>query len=195
MALYQTLDALLLSTLCGTGLAWMPASALVDALVPIVAGVWLAQTCYVLMLWSRGPTLSVIARLKHARIHRSHRCARPMDFAALLAFRLAYYAVFVGVYYWGAMAFGFELPLALVLASVPILQAIGSLPISPAGLGTQQAAMLYLFAGYGEAAAIIAFGLSFPLITIVLRSLIGAFYLGRLTNPRSPEAFLKERFG
>ena len=31
------------------------------------------------------------------------------------------------------------------LATTPIIQAIGALPITPAGLGTQQAAMLYLW--------------------------------------------------
>ena len=67
--------------------------------------------------------------------------------------------------------------------------AVGGLPISPAGLGTQQATMLYFFGtrfgGTESEAAIIAFGFSFPVVLTVGRGLVGAFYLREFAAARS----------
>ena len=103
----------------------------------------------------------------------AHACAGPessrpiarrpsRDLAVLVAVRACYFGAFV-LYFWlGTHAFHAGVPLLLAMAATPIILVVGALPITPAGLGTQQAAMLYLFAPYGSEAAILAFALSFP---------------------------------
>jgi hypothetical protein len=188
MVLYQTLDAILVSALCWIGLAQLPASPTRNALEPLVALFCLALAAYLLTIRSSRFAIRPLEQLRALSIHRTHRLASGRDILTILSFRLAYYSVFTGLYFWGTSAFGLALPVALIVASVPIIQGIGALPISPAGLGTQQAAMLFLFSGYGADGAIVAFGLSFPLLCIVFRSLIGWRYLGRLSPPAASSA-------
>jgi uncharacterized membrane protein YbhN (UPF0104 family) len=90
----------------------------------------------------------------------------------------------VGVFWLGSLSFGIELPLVLVVAATPAILLAGAIPITPAGLGTQQAAMLYFFSPYGDEAAILAFGLTFPVALILFRCLIGLRYLGDLPKLR-----------
>jgi uncharacterized membrane protein YbhN (UPF0104 family) len=80
------------------------------------------------------------------------------------------------------LAFGIDVPFTLVLAATPTIEAIGGLPITPGGLGTQQAAMLYFFGGHGSEAAIIAFGFSLPIALMLARSLLGLVYLSGVTT-------------
>jgi uncharacterized membrane protein YbhN (UPF0104 family) len=145
-------------------------------------GLSLLLVIYLCVIRSGHPRTQIVTRLRALSLHHAHSRAEPSDIVVILALKLAYSGVFVALYYWGAPAFGIELPLALVVASVPIIQGIGALPISPAGLGTQQAAMLFFFSGHGSDAAIMAFGLLLPASTIALRCLIGWPYLRRLTN-------------
>jgi hypothetical protein len=181
MAFYQTLDAILVSALCWIGLVRLQASATRDALEPLVALFCLALLAYLVIIRSSRFSVGPLERLRNSPFHRTHRLASSRDILTILSLRLAYYSVFLGLYVWGTSAFGLALPFALIVASVPIIQGIGALPISPAGLGTQQAAMLFLFSGFGPEGAIVAFGLSFPLLCIVFRSLIGWPYLGRFS--------------
>ncbi len=64
---------------------------------------------------------------------------------------------------------------------------IGALPITPAGLGTTQAALVLLFSPYvplpapgGRAAAILAFALIYYLFGIVSQALMGLWCLRKL---------------
>lgn len=182
MAFYQTLDAILVSALCWIGLAGTPAGPFFDVLAWIVGALFVSLVAYLALIRLSCVVRVPLDRVWKSTFHRTHRLATARDVATLLGLRLAYYVVFVGLYFWGAAAFGIELPLALVVASVPIIQSIGALPISPAGLGTQQAAMLFLFSGHGPDASIVGFGLSFPILAIVFRCLIGWPYVRRLSR-------------
>ena len=185
MALYQTLDGILLSGLCLIGLSQLAMTPPLRTLQILVALFATTLVAYLFLVRSSVYDRGWIARIRASKLHRSHRLATRADIATLLGYRFAYYVVFAAVYVVGTAAFGLDLPLALLIASVPIIQGIGALPISPAGLGTQQAAMLYFFTGHGPDAAIVAFGLALPVLCIVLRTLIGWPYLGRLTRARA----------
>jgi uncharacterized membrane protein YbhN (UPF0104 family) len=67
----------------------------------------------------------------------------------------------------------------------------GAVPITPAGLGTQQAAMLFFFASYGDEASILALGLTFPVALLLLRALLGLPYLKDL--PRLRQAMAEQK--
>lgn len=188
LAFYQTLDAILISSLCGLGISRLGGIGGQDSLDVWSTLAWIAATValslvtYLALIRSdrfEGPLLS---RLRSSAFHRTHRMATAADIATILALRLAYYGVFLVVYAWGTSAFQIDLPVALIVASIPILQCVGALPISPAGFGTQQAAMLILFAGHGDEGAIVAFGLALPLLCILFRCLIGLPYLRSITT-------------
>jgi len=140
------------------------------------------------VLRTRWPRLRWLTWWRGIKIHRVHRRFTLRDLTILLIGKSAYHFLYVLVVYFGTQAFDIHLPFALVLASTPIIQAVGGLPISPAGLGTQQAAMLYFFGGrFGSGApeaAIVAFGFSFPVALILGRSLLGLFYLKDLSQAR-----------
>lgn len=77
---------------------------------------------------------------------------------------------------WG---FGIEIPILTFAAIMALVGMFSILPIAPAGLGTRDAAMLYLFSRFGiDPSLIVAYSLSIFVLT-VLASSIGAFALIR----------------
>jgi uncharacterized membrane protein YbhN (UPF0104 family) len=63
---------------------------------------------------------------------------------------------------------------------VPLVLLIGALPLTPAGLGTSQAALIFLFSPYVplptpevRAAALLAFGLIYYFLGIMVQALLG----------------------
>ena len=98
------------------------------------------------------------------------------------AYRCGFYATFVLFFYAAARAFNMEIPLIALLAYVPIILLVISIPISAFGLGTSQAAMLVLFRDYGTPAQILAFSLAYSASIVVLRGAIGALYYGIITR-------------
>lgn len=200
MLLLQTIDAILLSTLAWIGLSNLPASGEVALLRTITSVFAVTLFAYLALAISQRPRAAWLLRIRGVSLHHAHRQARVRDLLVLAGWRGAYYAVFVAAYHFGLASFGIDLPLTVAVATVPIIQAIGALPITPAGLGTQQAAMLYFYSPYGAGSAsshggepaILAFGLAFPLLVLVLRCLIGSVYLaglgGAIPNSVPPAA-------
>ena len=86
----------------------------------------------------------------------------------------------------GGQAFGIHIPLALATASVPPILMAGALPITPAGLGTQAAAMLFFWGDYGDKASILAFGMVFPIALTLARCILGLLYVRDLRLLRNP---------
>lgn len=187
LLLYQSVDGLILASFATAGLTLLArdAVALGNARVATIAVVLVILANLVLLRATR-PTFRWLVWWRGLSIHHAQRRYELSDLVRIATIKGAYHLGFVLVYYYGASAFGIELPLALVLAAAPIIQAVGALPITPAGLGTQQAAMLYFFAGpfggNGSEAAIVAFGFSLPIALIVARCLLGLVYLGDLAR-------------
>ena len=149
---------------------------LVDAAAPLLG---------LALLRFDWPRVDWLESLRGQDVLHAQRAVEARDLLVLAALKTLFHVVFVGVFYWGPRAFGVEPPLVLVLAATPIILAAGALPITPAGLGTQQTALLFFFLpaspgveGGGAAAAILAFGLGFPLVTMATRGLLGLYYLG-----------------
>jgi uncharacterized membrane protein YbhN (UPF0104 family) len=129
------------------------------------------------LLRSDRPDWGWMQRVRAWSVFRSHRLATPQDFAVLLAIRAGYFSCFVAAFYFGAKAFGIDVSLTLAIASTPLILLAGALPITPGGLGTQAAAMLYLWGDTGDQAAILALGLILPIVLTGARVLLGLPYL------------------
>ncbi|MFK7896225.1 MAG: lysylphosphatidylglycerol synthase domain-containing protein [Myxococcota bacterium] len=202
LLLYQLLSLFALSILGVTGLLFWPlirgqeattsafpltstalpyALAITFSLASGIAGAYLA-------LRRDLPGWPLLRRVQQAPLFAAFRTTRIRDLLILSLIKIAYQTVFAGVFFCGLHAFGVEIPLTVVLIATPFIQIAGGLPITPAGLGTQQAAMIYFFAGaFGEAgneAAVAAFAFSFPFLLLLMRGGIGLSYLPDLQRER-----------
>src|SRR5262249_27444107 len=153
MIFYQTIDLLVLATLALVGSSALPASpeiAQIRRAAAIADGFAILQ--FAVIMTSR-PGWAWLQRVREVGIFSTHRQATVRDFVILTAARACYFSGFV-VYFWLATwAFRVATPLLFAMAATPIILVVAALPITPGGLGTAQAAALYLFAPYGTEAA------------------------------------------
>ncbi|MFO0688481.1 MAG: lysylphosphatidylglycerol synthase domain-containing protein [Myxococcota bacterium] len=192
LLLYQMLGIVILAAFAGAGALLAPAMPgsreVAGAAFALAAG-----TSGVLgLLRSDRPRLALLDELRALPLFASHRRVALEDVVAIGLLKTAYQLVFVLVYYFGLRAFGLAPSFFHVLVGTALLQAVGSLPISPAGLGTQQAAMLFLFsdpaAKGADGPALLAFAFTLPITTMTLRALLACLYLGDLARPSSGPA-------
>jgi hypothetical protein len=131
---------------------------------------------------------------------RITRRARLLAAAELLGWRLLFYASFVAFAAATLPAFGIHVPLRALIACVPVTLSIAALPITVSGIGSAQVAMLALYGGFAEPAAIVAYSLAHTASLIVLRLPIGLCFwpalAGATTRPEVPaRTELAERRG
>jgi uncharacterized membrane protein YbhN (UPF0104 family) len=184
MLFYGLIDALAMGALMLLGVSMLPASPALTTIGRVAAVIVGIQLVLLVFFWLRGPDWGWIRRVKALRVFRTHGLAKWSDVAFLLLIRSLYFGCFVLFFWVGTRAFHVEVPLLFMVASVPVILATGALPITPAGLGTQQAAMLYFFAPFGSEAQILAYGLAFPVALSLGRMLVGLFYVGDLRSLR-----------
>ena len=83
------------------------------------------------------------------------------------------------------------MPLAQGLALLPLVLFVAALPITPAGLGTVQAAQIVLLSSFAPGAtaaareaAVLAFGLAFAALGLAFQAATGALCLALLARRR-----------
>ncbi len=184
MFFYQTIDGMILAAFVLLGVLLLPESPETISLRNIALGFEVIQIAILVILMNTRPAWRWLERIRGLGLFRTHRIATLRDLFYLFAIKGLYFAIFVGVLWLGSFSFGIELPLVLATAATPAILMAGAIPITPAGLGTQQAAMLYFFSPYGDEAAILAFGLTFPVALILFRCLLGLRYLSDLPKLR-----------
>lgn len=181
---YNALDAIILVSLGFIGASFFGESAVVQSLQTLAgAALFLLVLSFTLLMASK-PRWRWIQKIRSVALVTTFRQAKTRDFAILMAIRAVYFFGFFAAFWIGSRAFGINLPLALTAASVPAIMMAGAIPISPAGVGTQAAVMLFFWSDYGEDAAIVAFGLVFPIAVTLARCLLGLFYVRDLTALR-----------
>ena len=177
---YQTFDGLVLMGLAFLGSLAFTESDAIDTVRRFAAIAFMIQCLVLILLTGSRPRWGWLERVRGASLVRSFRMVEPRDLFILGAFRLAYFLGFIGLFWAGSHTFGISIPPSLALASAPPILMAAAIPITPAGLGTQAAAMLFFWSDYGGKAEILAFGLVFPVALTLSRCLLGLFYLGDL---------------
>ena len=114
-----------------------------------------------------------VSRLGRGDFAAALRAYRVRDLARLVALRATLYASFAAFVWSTLPCFALEVPFIDVLARMPLVQSVAALPIAPGGLGTAQAAMLALFAGFGPAERWFAYGLLYSATLIAVRVPLG----------------------
>lgn len=174
---YSIFDTIVLLSLALAGAWSLQGSAELGSIESTAGGILFVTAASLAFLRAERPDWGWARRVRGWAVFRSHRLATPQDFAILLAIRTGYFGCFIATFYFGAMAFGLEVSLPLAMASTPLILLAGALPITPGGLGTQAAAMLYLWSGTGDPAAVLALGLTLPVALTGARVLLGLPYL------------------
>jgi uncharacterized membrane protein YbhN (UPF0104 family) len=178
MFFYQTIDGMVLAGSVLAGVLLLPETSETVSLRNAAIGFECFQVSILAVTMGQRPSWRWLDRLRGLGLFRSHQKANGSDLLVLFGLKGIYFAGWVGLFWLGCHAFGVSLPFHLALAATPAILMAAAIPITPAGLGTQQAAMLYFFSPYGDEAAILAFGISFPVALILFRCLIGLRYLG-----------------
>jgi uncharacterized membrane protein YbhN (UPF0104 family) len=184
MLFYQTIDGIVLGTLTLAGLWTLEPSARLDSLARFAAILVAFQVATLAVLMSRRPDWGWIRRVRGLGIFRTHGLARGRDVAVLSTIRACYFLGFVLFFWLGTKAFHVHVPLGFTMAATPVILLAAGIPITPGGLGTQQAAMLYFFSPHGAEAAILAFALAFPVTVSLIRIFLGLFYIRDLRRLR-----------
>jgi len=187
MLFYGLIDLLTLSTLALAGATALPESPVtgpIQRTAAIADGFAIAMLA---VLMTKRPRWTWLQKFRGAGIFSTHRDARLRDVAVLAAVRFCYFGGFVFYFWLGMWAFNASVPLYFALAVTPIVLVVASLPITPAGLGTQQAAMLYFFAPYAAEAPVLAFSLAYPVALIVTRLPLGLIYVRDLAALRASQ--------
>ena len=184
MLFYGSMDGIVLSSLALIGVLALPPSPEIAVIRNGAAGLIAVLLVMLAFFMAPAPGWAWLQRARGLGIFRTHSMASLSDVAVLMGIRSVYFSGFVGLFWLGCLAFAIDAPFAVVLASMPPILLSAALPITPAGLGTQQAAMLFFWKGYGDPAAILAFGLAFPIGVTLARCLLGLRYLRDLAEMR-----------
>ena len=149
---------------------------------------WLVFVLLILYFKLFLPRPSVRIRVKKREIFSSFREAPLILYFKLMGVKTINFASGLITSYFALMAFGLHVPLGYLIVFLPIVWLISSIPITVMGLGTTQAAMLWLVAGFARGtggpeaieAAVLAYSLLWWFSFNVGRFIIGAFFLFRL---------------
>jgi len=186
--LYSNFDGLILVSLALLGSSVFAESPALETIQRVAGIVLVVQVATFLILTSSSPRWNWLEKIRQTSLLRPYRRVNAVDAGILLGVKLAYFIGFMWIFWAGSRAFGVEIPFAVALASAPVVMLVATIPVAPAGLGTQAAAMLFFWSAYGEKAEIVAFGLVFPVALVTARCLLGLFYLKDFRSIRASEA-------
>ncbi len=177
MLFYLFIEIIALTFMATIGAIFtMDSSHTITLLMYLSAFICISGTLNVI-IFQHLPECRFIRSFKNLNVLESFREIRPASYLAIAFYRGLYFASFSLFFYFGLQTFNIHIPLLSLMAFVPIIFFIGNLPITPAGLGTIQAAMLYFFQDYGTPSAIMAFSITYSTSLILLRIPIGIYYL------------------
>jgi len=174
---FSAVDGLVLAGCAILGVVFLPESPTTTALGGGALVLGALALIAILGIGARRSLGRVLDRLREKSLFRTPRMATLRDLTVLVLLRGIYMAGFVWIFWSGAHAFGVDVPLAVAVSATPGIILAAALPITPVGLGTQAAAMLFFFGPHGGSAEIVAFGLAFPLAVTLVRSVLGLAYL------------------
>jgi len=146
--------------------------------IALTATVLLALAIITVILMKLLPDRSFMKKLKQSVVWKIFMDSPFKAFLMCTLYRCAFYSTFILFFYIAVRAFNMNIPLAELVAYVPVILLVISIPISAFGLGTSQAATLLLFRNYGSPAQILAFSLAYSVSIIIFRGIIGVCYYG-----------------
>ena len=185
---YSLIDGLFLSGIVFLGVLTLCAFPVLQTIGRFAAVSVVGHLGVFVFCMSGGLKWRWVQRIKSLPPLRTFCLATWQDIGVLLGMRAIYFAVIMLSHWATTATFNVHVPLAYMTVAVPIILLVSSLPITPAGLGTQQAASLLLFSPYGSEANILAYSLIYPVASLLMRLFLGLFYLRDLKALRCRHA-------
>jgi hypothetical protein len=178
--LISSSDLLVVLCMAGAG------AALVETSAPTVqAGVIAAATLGFfggLALLRAPGSLGPFDRIRSLAIFEGLRTVPLPRLAALLALRICFSFCFVAVCAASFVAFDVRPPLAELVVGVLVVAVVAGVPIAVAGLGTSQAAFLFIFAEYAPPELLLAQSLALTACMLALRGGMGLVFAREYTR-------------
>jgi hypothetical protein len=106
--------------------------------------------------------------------------AHPKKFLFVLLYSLILWLVPIFEAKLLFLAFGVSVSWLYIVAAFPITIFIGLLPITIAGMGTRDSAIIYFFSSWAEPGVCLAVGLAYSLLGYWLLALLGLPFMGKL---------------
>lgn len=139
----------------------------------------LCATSLITYFWMRGRPRWRIAKWCYDRPSmRSFREARLYHYAVLTLIRAPIFIIQGFVLYLELLSFHIHVPLKEVLAATPIVIILTSLPITPVGLGSEQAVIALGFAAFASRSSLLAMSLAVSAAGILFRIALGLGSVG-----------------
>lgn len=159
-------------------------------LVPLgVATLWLVFLGYV-----RG-RFAFIGRLMKApdwRLFRTFRMATPIRYLEVLLLKAPLLLIAVLAHFYAIRAFGFEISMPRLLATLPIIFMVGALPINVARLGTTPLAWIYFHGASVAPSKLLAYSLAAHLTFMLANAAYGLIFLPRAYRELFSEGMKEE---
>lgn len=185
--LVASVDLIVVLSLAGLGTAWVQTAGtgvrggiLLGAVAAFFGGLALLRTEH-----SLGP----LDRLRQLTIFDGIRTVPALRLAELLGLRILFAGCFISIGAVAFYAFRVSPPVPELVAGVLIVALVAALPIAVAGLGTSQAAFVYLFLPYSDRETLIAMSLVLSAGMLLLRAGMGLVFAREYTR----EAFRETR--
>ena len=151
----------------------LPLPAVAAILLGFPTGLWLLRTPR-----SLGP----LEALRSLRIFAALREASLLKLAQLFGLRVLFVGCFATLCSVTFPRFGVQAPLADVVVGTLVVGFVAGLPIAVAGLGTSQAAFLFLFRDYASQEALLAQSLVLSAGILALRGGMGVGFASEFTR-------------
>ena len=152
-----------------------------------VAAFWLAVFAYTRLHVTPARALTWLFAPREWVLFRTFRRASAVRYGQVVLLRAPMFLVSLAAHYYGAHAFGIDIPFGQMLTFLPVVFMAAALPITVAHLGTTQAAWLLFFGQFAPAPRLLAFSLVAHLTFAATRALLGLAWLpvayGELVQP------------
>jgi uncharacterized membrane protein YbhN (UPF0104 family) len=178
--LISSIDLLIVLCLAGVGAVWMQSGG--PAVHAGVLFLVLAGFFGGLALLRTPTSLGPLDRIRSLAIFDGMRTVPIRRLTELFALRVSFAICFVSICGAAFAAFEVRAPLIQIVAGVLIVALVAALPIAVAGLGTSQAAFIYLFSSYASPETLLAMSLILSAGMLALRALMGAVFAREFTR-------------
>jgi hypothetical protein len=186
---YYLTDLLTIGSLAALGSLAVPAD-LRRVLLPLLATGLAGLAGALLAARALGglPPARLPSFLRGSRLLATLGAARARDVLEFALLRAGFYASFVAFAAASLPTFGIQVPLAALVAFVPLVMSVSALPITAAGIGSTQLMMGALYGRYADAEAVLAYSLVYTATLVLFRVPIGLVCLPLVTRPGRDEA-------
>jgi hypothetical protein len=130
-----------------------------------------------LLATAHGKLGALSAKLSGNVLFQTFRRAHAWQFTTILLLKAPVFLLSLFIHWFALGLFGMEIPLARLLAFLPIVYMVSALPVTVAHLGTSQAAWIFFFHDYAAEADLLAYSLVSHLTFMLANGSLGLLFL------------------